>query len=193
MCDPRSITPNKIAEKIAEHLRSSTDFKLEGFIGASCLVCPQRREQWSQVEGDIQEERAYFEKIKATNIERCLNFQECELSDEQRLALAKINLRLISQYFQVEDPTALYDTIRGLFKPRIDRSESNPVHNFLASLPTKMRQNEELPYQLILTTSYDDGLERAFCKQQQPFDLIYYVAEGEGTGIVRSKVDKVMV
>ena len=185
LCDSASTTPEKIAKKIAEHLRSSTDFKLEGFIGASCLVCPQKQEQWSQVEGDTQEERAYFEKIKATNIERCLDSQECGLSDEQRLALAKINLRLISQYFQVENQPAFYRTIRDLCDPRVDKN--NPVHNFLASLPRKMFQNKKLPYELILTTSYDDGLERAFCKQQQPFDLIYYVAEGQHYGQFKLK------
>ena len=136
LCDSKSITPDKIIKKIVTKLETenSIDFNLEDFIGASCLVCPQKREQWSKVEGHTQEESAYFEKIKASKIERYSDSQECELSDEQRLALAKINLRLIAQYFQVEDQPAFYDTIRKLFEPRFDRSEGNPVHNFLASM-----------------------------------------------------------
>jgi hypothetical protein len=50
---------------------------------------------------------------------------------------------------------------------------------FLATLQTVLSQKGPPRYQLIVTTNYDDLIERAF---QEPFDLVTYVAEGEERG-----------
>jgi SIR2-like domain len=61
--------------------------------------------------------------------------------------------------------------------------EPTPLHTFLAQLPTLLSgaPSAERPatftrYQLIVTTNYDDTLERAFVAAGEPFDLISYKA-----------------
>ena len=52
----------------------------------------------------------------------------------------------------------------------------NSVHVFLSSLPRLLRECGS-PQQLILTTNYDDLLERAFEARGEPYDLIWYEAK----------------
>jgi len=55
-------------------------------------------------------------------------------------------------------------------------SKATPLHDFLAATPAVLRnKNYAAPYQLIVTTNYDDTLERVFRKLNEPFDLITYV------------------
>jgi hypothetical protein len=53
------------------------------------------------------------------------------------------------------------------------------VHRFLAELPA-LRASRGLPPrpQLILTTNYDDLLERAFAAAGEEYDVVYYLAQG---------------
>jgi hypothetical protein len=58
-----------------------------------------------------------------------------------------------------------------------------PVHRFLAALPRRLAEaGEGHRCQLIVTTNYDDALERAFQDADEPFDLISYMADGEQRG-----------
>jgi SIR2-like domain len=70
----------------------------------------------------------------------------------------------------------LYQELRALF----DRDyPPTSLHRFLAELPSILRsQGAVSPYQLIVTTNYDDVLERAFREAGEPFDLVTYDAEG---------------
>ena len=52
----------------------------------------------------------------------------------------------------------------------------------MASLPRVLREKGYPPNQLIVTTNYDDTLERAFRAAGESFDLVYYVADGEQQG-----------
>jgi hypothetical protein len=57
------------------------------------------------------------------------------------------------------------------------------VHHFLATLPAMLRRKGHSPRaQLILTTNYDDVLERAFTEAEEPFDLLSYSSEEERSG-----------
>jgi SIR2-like domain len=57
------------------------------------------------------------------------------------------------------------------------------LHRFLAETPGILRdQGAPRPYQLIVTTNYDDVLERAFRHIDEPFDLVTYDAEGQQRG-----------
>jgi hypothetical protein len=58
------------------------------------------------------------------------------------------------------------------------------LHRFLGELPSVLREHrpEAPPYQLIVTTNYDDVLERAFRQAGEPFDLVTYDAEGQYRG-----------
>jgi hypothetical protein len=50
-------------------------------------------------------------------------------------------------------------------------------------VPAILRESGPTPrYPLIVTTNYDDLLERAFDAEGEPFDLVSYVAEGDDRG-----------
>lgn len=101
---------------------------------------------------------------------------KCPLAIEQSLAVAKTNLRFLSQHYKTEkNPKSLYDFVQESFKS----SQPNRLHRFLADLPHKMAS---LPYQLIVTTNYDNLLESAFLASGQPFDVLFYVAGDADAG-----------
>ncbi len=75
------------------------------------------------------------------------------------------------------------DLLRSLRQILAQNSEPNPVHRFLARFPQEL-ERIGLPsrYQMIVTTNYDDTLERAFDEENEPYDLAVYVATGEDQG-----------
>jgi hypothetical protein len=74
----------------------------------------------------------------------------------------------------------LYDELRRLLDGDYPPTE---LHRFLAGLPRILRrQRAHRPYQLIVTTNYDDVLERAFRAAREPFDLVSYDAKGPYRG-----------
>jgi hypothetical protein len=81
---------------------------------------------------------------------------------------------------------ALQDHLREVF----DYSyEPNLVHRFLARLPRLVMDAAaasdrpgRAEHPLIVTTNYDDALERAFEAEGQPYDLLAYVARGRHRG-----------
>ena len=61
--------------------------------------------------------------------------------------------------------------------------EPTPLHRYIASIPSILREKGYPPrHPLVVTTNYDDALERAFLAANEPFDLVAYVAEGEERG-----------
>jgi SIR2-like domain len=87
----------------------------------------------------------------------------------------------VSQYAAVMTGSGpLYEKLHDLFDADYPPT---PLHTFLASVPAVMRNlGQEPKYQLIVTTNYDDALERAFSAAEEPFDLVTYIAEGEHRG-----------
>jgi len=91
------------------------------------------------------------------------------------------DLQRVSQYVSVTaGPDWLYDKLHDLFALEY---APGPLHRFLAAFPRRMREKGRDPaFQLIVTTNYDDALERAFREAGEPFDLLWYVAEGKEGG-----------
>ncbi len=90
----------------------------------------------------------------------------------------------VSQYVSaIAGAFDLYKELRGLFA---GDHPPTAVHELLASIPKFLRhhhQHQDRPvYQLIVTTNYDDLLERAFETVGEPFDLVWYDAEGQDRG-----------
>jgi hypothetical protein len=87
----------------------------------------------------------------------------------------------VSQYVAITAGSGpLYQELHDLFTGNYPPT---PVHRFFASLPAVLRANGyPSRFQLIVTTNYDDLLERAFLAVNQPFDVVSYVAEGEHRG-----------
>jgi hypothetical protein len=76
---------------------------------------------------------------------------------------------------------ALYDELQRLFDADYPIST---LHEFLAGLPRTLRKKGYSPRgQIILTTNYDDVLERAFKQAEEPFDLLTYSSEEQRSGM----------
>jgi hypothetical protein len=73
----------------------------------------------------------------------------------------------------------LYLELREVFEATTRPSR---LHEFLARLPAFHREAGRPRYQLILTTNYDDALERAFAAAGEAFDLVWYSADGSERG-----------
>jgi hypothetical protein len=87
----------------------------------------------------------------------------------------------VSQYVAVVTGSGpLYEELHSLLDADYPPT---PLHQFLATLPAVLRdKGYPSRYQLIVTTNYDDVLERAFQAAGEPFDLVSYLAEGEQRG-----------
>jgi len=73
--------------------------------------------------------------------------------------------------------TALHELYAADYPP-------TPAHHLFARLPAALRAAGLQPrYQLIVTTTYDDLLEQAFRAAGEPFDLVWYAATGEHSGL----------
>jgi hypothetical protein len=86
------------------------------------------------------------------------------------------DLLKVSEYFEaVRDEVSLYEELHGVFAIEF---RLNALHRFLARLPAYLRaQTPARPPQLIITTNYDDALERAFDEAGEEYDLVWYEAK----------------
>jgi class 3 adenylate cyclase len=74
----------------------------------------------------------------------------------------------------------LFDTLHNMLDADY---RPTPVHNFLASVPGLLRRRGHLTKApLIVTTSYDFGLELAFSQASEPLDVVTYVADAASQG-----------
>jgi hypothetical protein len=91
------------------------------------------------------------------------------------------SLALISQQLSVaRGPTALYKALQRALPPHHAPSS---VHCFLAGLPgVLLSLGASDPYQLIVTTNYDNALEQAFDEAEEGYDLAVYIAQEDHKG-----------
>lgn len=60
------------------------------------------------------------------------------------------------------------------------------LHRFLARLARRVREAKEArDCMLIVTTNYDDSLERAFADEDEPYEVVTYIARGKDRGLFR--------
>ncbi len=76
----------------------------------------------------------------------------------------------------------LYRNLHGVFDADYPPTL---LHHFLARLPSHQIGEAEVPHLLIITTNYDDALERAFDEAGEPYDLVNYITEGRNRGKCR--------
>ncbi|MGH3082366.1 MAG: BTAD domain-containing putative transcriptional regulator [Gaiellaceae bacterium] len=85
----------------------------------------------------------------------------------------------IAQYVAVmRGAGPLHDELHALLHADVPPTQ---VHRFFASLPPLLRERGA-PHQLIVTTSYDLALERAFLDAGEEFDVVSYIATGRNRG-----------
>jgi hypothetical protein len=84
------------------------------------------------------------------------------------------DLARVSQHISLtEGRTDLCRTVHDvLVKPDV---APGCVQRFLARAPGRLRELGREAYQLLVTTSYDDALERAFDAVHEPYDLVVFV------------------
>jgi SIR2-like protein len=80
----------------------------------------------------------------------------------------------ISQFISIMDgPGPLIDALHDLFDADYPPTL---LHRFLAEIPGLLRAGDRpVRYQMIVTTNYDDALERAFREKDEPYDLVSYM------------------
>jgi hypothetical protein len=84
-----------------------------------------------------------------------------------------LDLLRVSQYVDaVFGEGRLYKDLHHLFDADYPPSS---LHRFLARMPRMLRESDKPPL-LIVTTNYDDALERAFAEQNEEYDLVWYAA-----------------
>lgn len=150
---------------------------IQTLIGIPCSVC----HYWPQ---DRPPECPMLKNIDGEK-----NIKNCPLYIEQGLAVSKINLRYLSQYYILRnDVTNLYSELYEILSDLEKSHQPDVLHHFVAKLPRLMlarnypRRSPGLPFQLVVTTNYDDMLEQAFLAAQQPFDVVFYIADGDNQG-----------
>ncbi len=89
------------------------------------------------------------------------------------------DLLRVSQYIDaVLGEKQLYRYLRGIFA--VDYPP-NSLHSFLAATPALLRERGS-PQPLLITTNYDDLLERAFDERGETYDVVWYEAKGGSLG-----------
>ncbi len=96
-------------------------------------------------------------------------------------------LARVAQYAAVSDGTGpLYGELRDVFAADFPLTS---LHRFLAGLPQRLRAkgyprrtDEHRRRFVVVSTNYDDLLERAFAAAAQPYHLVWYVLEGNLQG-----------
>lgn len=89
-------------------------------------------------------------------------------------------LAAVSEYARwMEGVPPLYETLADALRSQPPTS----VHRFFAELPRTLRdRGVRRPYQMIITTNYDNALERAFQEANEYYDLAVYMGSGEHAG-----------
>jgi DNA-binding SARP family transcriptional activator len=91
----------------------------------------------------------------------------------------RVTLPRVAQYVAVMKGSGpLYDGLHDLLEANL---APTPLHRFFASLPALLRERGA-SHQLLVTTSYDNALERAFEEAGEAFDVVSYLAAGHNRG-----------
>lgn len=111
-----------------------------------------------------------------------------ELADELARYLGNVeidgrDLARVSQYVAaLEGQGPLEEVLHEVFAADYPPTD---LHHFLARLSRRVREEEVRERMLIVTTNYDDSLERAFKAEGEPYELITYIASGPDRGRFR--------
>lgn len=111
-----------------------------------------------------------------------------EPNSNQKLAV-EVDLPYLSECVTLHGGSdAIYNQLRSLFQRSFNPT---PLHTFLAELPKKLKNRGFYhSYPLILTTNYDDVLERTFDREQECYNTLSYIAKGKYQGRFRHRSSK---
>lgn len=107
------------------------------------------------------------------------------LSDTYPAGEPRDLLRVAQYVYVMEGSGPLYDRLRKVFDANYPVTD---LHRLLARVPAVLRGKAyPNPHLLVMTTNYDDLVERAFQDAGEPFDVVWYVADGEFRGKFRHR------
>ena len=100
-----------------------------------------------------------------------------------------LDLLRVSQWVDlVSSSRALVDELHEVFSRDY---RTNKLHRLLADLPGVLRaQGRKICGQLVLTTNYDDVLERAFAEAGEPVDVVVYESRRSEQRFVHIRPDR---
>ena len=164
-------------------MKQITEGNVVPFLGAGANLCGRPDgAAWSQGQylPSGRELAAFLaESYGYPRTEVKLNCPDC--NKEVRGLEETLDLLRVSQY--VDFTVGGGDLYRDLHKLFDADYPPTSLHRFLASLPAALgKRGDPQPGLLIVTTNYDDLMERAFKEVGQPFDVLTYVAQGVGRG-----------
>jgi NAD-dependent SIR2 family protein deacetylase len=105
----------------------------------------------------------------AEELARYLAKQQDPYPEGEAQELLRVSLYMSARLGQWPLYEALHQVFAADYRP-------NTVHEFLARLPAVLRA-EERPPLVVITTNYDDALERAFDECEEPYELVFYEAK----------------
>jgi hypothetical protein len=166
-----------IDEHYKEVIQSIEDGELIFFLGAGANQCDRiPQTPWYPASGFLPNARELAAFLAdSSNIPDALRKMPCPecgrippLLDEQN------SLSKIAEYITIkEDVPKLYNKLHKVFDK--DRSATS-LHEFMAEIPAIMRERDSPhPNQIIVTTNYDDLIEKAFNEKGQDVDVLSYM------------------
>jgi hypothetical protein len=156
-------------QALERHYKQLTRLFIEGrvvpFLGAGANLCGRpQAETWD-------EGRAFLPSGAELSAYLKREWHDCSETELTRVAQWVLEMGGSGDLFN-----ALHQLFNRDYPP-------THLHTFLAALPSILiAKGYPARYQLIVTTNYDDLLERAFAAAGQPFDVVSYVSEGENRG-----------
>ena len=159
-------------------IKAITDGRVVPFLGAGVNLCGRPSDRsWVPGQDDFLPDGTEL----AGHLAQCF---DCP---------SDLDLARVSQFVDVMTGSGpLYDTLHDLFDHDFPPTR---LHRFLASLPAFLeRRGRVKQYPLVVTTNYDDLMERAFHEAGYEADVVSYVADGPKRGkflhwTAESKVD----
>jgi hypothetical protein len=159
-----------IDETLRQHYANLINFLLDGrvvpFLGAGANLCGRPKQLvWKKGTADYLPSGTELSAYLA---------QEFTCQPGPDLARVSQDVTLVS------GTGGLFGTLHDLFDH--DYRPTN-LHRLFAEFQALLREKGLPPrYQLIVTTNYDDTLERAFKDAGEPFDLVTYISDGTSRG-----------
>jgi hypothetical protein len=149
-------------------VRELTEGQVVPLLGAGVNLCGRPKDATFQRGGDLLPSGRELTQHLATHF----NVPQAENASRFRRGL---DLVRVSQYVVVKNgERPLYRELRRVFNAEVP---TTPVHDFFARFPKRMRERGSDRRQLLLTTNYDDALERAFAREREPVHVVWYIAD----------------
>ncbi len=175
-----------MSEELEGHLDTLipaiTGGRVTFFLGAGVNLCDRTVGQTWQPGKDLPSGSELAKHLsEALGYPRSEMLTHCPSCEKEVMSEKMKDLTRVSQCVSVMAGSApLYEQLHSLLAA--DYSLTT-LHQFIAVLPAVLREKGYPDrHQFVVTTNYDDLMERAFQKAGEPYDLVTYLAEGDDRG-----------